>query len=621
MTNFYKAQKEAKSKIIYLIFLFCLAVGFIIVAVDFCIAGIISYKVSDITFWEFLEKDEFIYLNCTILFIMFIGVLFQYLKLSKGGKAVAQDLGAREISSQTTNLKEKVFLNVVEEISIASNTPIPTAYILKDDSINAFVSGYGQDDTIICITKGALEKLNREELQGVVAHEFSHIFHGDMKLNMRISSFIFGLFSLAIVGRFIIENMSHRRSSSNKNSGMIYIIALVFFIFGYLGEILGSIINAAISRQKEYLADASAVKYTRNPTGISNALKKIYKHSSLIKSSPNAQVYGHFYFAEGFSQFFSSMLATHPPLKKRILAVEPSWDGRFKIKIDKKKREKEEDKKQEQFTKIITTAIILDGLKNIHVNDANIQKAKKELELIPIKLKNMSQEPFSSQAVILAVLASDHNEVSNEQLKKLSDKNPRLYKEVIIAYKQIFEINEKNFNSLILLCLSSLKQMSKNQYIEFKSILNEWIYENKKVVFLEWLIQRIILNTLDMYFGLKIPLREKYDDFNSLKEQLEFYISFLCFEELKEKESAKELFDKITKNYHFENYTFNENAKEDFERLSVVLDKLLLLNNDLRNRLLQISLHVLNEDKILSTSNKQILYAVSLSLKTPLPYM
>ncbi|MFW7379593.1 MAG: M48 family metallopeptidase [Oligoflexus sp.] len=230
-----------------------------------------------------------------------------------GGKRVAVSLGGRQVLPATTNLKEKQLYNVVEEMALASGITVPEIYLLDHDhTINAFAAGVSINHAVIGITRGALENLSRDELQGVIAHEYSHIVHGDMKLNIQLIGILFGILCFQHAGYYIMRGSTGGRRRS-KNTGILALLGLGLFLIGAIGYFFGSLIKAAVSRQREYLADAAAVQYTRNPLGISSALQKIETLGSRIANS-QAREYSHMFFANGIR----SLLATHPPLPKRI---------------------------------------------------------------------------------------------------------------------------------------------------------------------------------------------------------------------------------------------------------------------------------------------------------------
>ncbi|MEY4675175.1 MAG: hypothetical protein RL148_2959 [Planctomycetota bacterium] len=248
-----------------------------------------------------------------------------------GGPRVAQLLGGREVTPDTDSRTERQLRNVVEEMSIASGVPVPRVFVLDDEpAVNAFAAGWGTADAVVAVTRGALEQLNRDELQGVVAHEFSHVFHGDMRLNMRLMGVLFGIVCIATAGRILLHigsNMARVRSSGSKGSSpavALFAGGLALLVVGSLGVFLARILQAAISRQREYLADAAAVQYTRNPHGIGMALARIGGLGSAL-AAPRTPEARHMLFAEGVRGFLSGLHASHPPVRERIERILPGF--------------------------------------------------------------------------------------------------------------------------------------------------------------------------------------------------------------------------------------------------------------------------------------------------------
>ena len=248
--------------------------------------------------------------------------LFRTASLRTGGAAVAQQMGATPVAEDTTDFNLRRLRNVVEEIAIASGVPVPQIFVMEEESaINAFAAGYAPSDASITVTRGALNRLNRDELQGVIAHEFSHVLNGDMRLNIRLIGLLFGILVLAIIGRKILV---HGRFSRSKDSGPLIGVALGMLIIGYVGLFFGRLIKAGLSRQREYLADASAVQFTRQSRGIAGALKKLagLPEGSKLANADTEEV-SHMLFGEGLK--LSSLMATHPPLLQRIQSLDPSF--------------------------------------------------------------------------------------------------------------------------------------------------------------------------------------------------------------------------------------------------------------------------------------------------------
>src|ERR1035441_677516 len=328
--DFFAHQDQARKHTKLLVVYFVIAVACIIASVY--LASLVIFfgtqsqqkpgnPTPEIVLWN---PKLFFYAMLGTLGVVIVGSLYKTAELAKGGSAVAESLGGRLISPAPTNPDERKLRNVIEEMAIASGVPVPKIYVLdEDEGINAFAAGHAPGDAAIGVTRGCMTLLNRDELQGVIGHEFSHLLNGDMRLNLRVMGVIFGILCLAVIGRILLYSRSRR----GKNPLMLLGLALI--IIGAIGTFFGRLIQAAISRQRENLADASSVQFTRNPAGLSGALQKIGGVGSLIES-PHAGEANHIFFSDGLGKPFFRMMATHPPLAQRIRAIDPSWDGKFK---------------------------------------------------------------------------------------------------------------------------------------------------------------------------------------------------------------------------------------------------------------------------------------------------
>jgi Zn-dependent protease with chaperone function len=312
--NFFQRQQKVRRLSRRLVVLFVLAVVAVVAVVD--LVAFFLLGLGD-------ESAGFVFDVLTVLssvVVVMIGVtsFFRalYLRHGGGGK-IAQALGGNLVPENTTDPRLRRLRNVVEEMSIASGMPAPEVYVLPNENgINAFAAGFTPADAAIAVTHGALETLNRDELQGVIAHEFSHIVNGDMRLNIRLMGVVFGILALTVVGRVLV-----RARGGNRNP--LPLIGLALVVVGWVGVFFGRLIKAAVSRQREYLADASAVQYTRQTAGLVGALKKIggIEAGSKLRNERSEDI-SHMLFGEGFSSWF----ATHPPLDQRIRQLDPTFD-------------------------------------------------------------------------------------------------------------------------------------------------------------------------------------------------------------------------------------------------------------------------------------------------------
>ena len=322
--NFFAQQQRARSHTKRMLILFVLAVICIVGAIDLVLliafgaagdrhhaARLSTTAAPAVMFWT----------SICVLAVISLSSLYKISSLRSGGGAVAKQLGATQVEPASPDFAHKRLRNVVEEMAIASGVPVPEIYILEDEqAINAFAAGFTPADAAVTVTRGAMDKLTRDELQGVIAHEFSHVLNGDMRLNIRLMGVLFGILVIGIVGRKLVENTGRSRDSNG-----IVAFGIAILVIGYIGVFFGRLIKASISRQREYLADASAVQFTRQPLGIGGALKKIgaLAEGSKLNTSDKEEV-AHMLFGDGVG--YSAFFATHPPLDKRIKAIDPQFD-------------------------------------------------------------------------------------------------------------------------------------------------------------------------------------------------------------------------------------------------------------------------------------------------------
>lgn len=329
--NFWEAQRKAKSKTALYLFVFILLTiaGAFLAEVAMRVFAGDNYSGDD-------YSTNFPYVGLAFLGITFLVAGFNYMSyLQAGGSYVAESMNARLIDSNTRNPKERQLLNIVEEMALATSLPVPPVYVLDAQEINAFAAGTNPTNAAITVTRGTLNQLSRDELQGVLAHEFGHIYNGDMKIGMRVAAMIMGFFIASYIGLRLLNFSSYGGESRNgedrRGGGNVtVIIALILLVIGAVTWFFGSILQAMVSRQREYLADACSVQFTRNPAGIVGALKKIAASINISDMPKSGKPYSHLYFNEHAS-FWEQLFATHPPLEERIEAIE---GGEYKNIVD-----------------------------------------------------------------------------------------------------------------------------------------------------------------------------------------------------------------------------------------------------------------------------------------------
>lgn len=363
--DFFAYQREAKRKSRWLIFGVLLATLVIIAAVDVIVlvflawqglasGSVVHYTGTLPSIFDGILSPAFLRENASILLASSAGVagligiasFGKVASLRAGGGKVARQLGGDLITADNRDPLRRRLYNVVEEMSIASGVPVPEVYVLEQESgINAFAAGYSQSDAAVAVTRGALEKLNRAELQGVIAHEFSHILNGDMRINIRMMGVMFGILVLAIIGRSMLSSNRYTRvRRNNKGTSVTILVGLALTVIGYIGLFAARWMKAMLSRQREYLADASAVQFTREPSGLADALKKIASHHHGSYLNAETEEISHMLFGDGErpSYFSSKLFATHPPLLDRIRRIEPRFNERELSRFAKRMHELEQ---------------------------------------------------------------------------------------------------------------------------------------------------------------------------------------------------------------------------------------------------------------------------------------
>ncbi len=317
--DFFAQQAKVRRSSRTLVLLFALAVLAIVVAVDLICAFVLRVG---------LRPGPLLGISVAVVVLIGLCSLYRVASLAGGGAAVARSMNAIEVPGDTTDPQWQRLRNVIEEVAIASGVPVPDIYVMQDEpAINAFAAGYTPNDAAVCVTQGCLDKLNRDELQGVIAHEFSHVLNGDMRLNVRLIGLLFGIMAIGVIGRFLLWGGyfgGGRRRRDGDNNGNLALAGVALLLVGAIGLFFGRLIQAAVARTRESLADASAVQFTRQTSGIAGALKKI---AALTEGSalqaPRRDEVRHMLFGDAEQR---SWFATHPPILERIRALEPGFD-------------------------------------------------------------------------------------------------------------------------------------------------------------------------------------------------------------------------------------------------------------------------------------------------------
>ena len=540
--NFFETQDRARRRTKWLVFYFICAVVAIVFAAYFGVLIGMTLAGDRLDLWE---PGWFISIAGVTCLLVFGGSAYKSSQLRQGGRVVAKDLGGRLVLPHTRDLEERQLLNVVEEMAIASGTPVPQVYVMDEEmGINAFAAGTKPSNAVIGVTRGCLQLLSRSELQGVVAHEFSHIHNGDMRLNMRLIAVIFGLLILMLTGRIILHSIlrsafQSRVSSGNRrdrNGGdvralvIVVVIAGVFFLVGGIGAIFARLIQAAVSRQREFLADASAVQFTREPAGLAGALKKIggWNDGSSVRS-PQALAVSHMFFAEG--GLFKWGMATHPPLQVRIRALEPDWVGGFdSVALNKNQslaglydesrqqilqRQRGEvgaaADEEEASGAVANLAPVqrLSGSVNAMVALSGLgQETRWSLEAgqrihdgLDERLRSASQDRGGAQRLIFAMLLSRDRQQRQEQVEGLRKGMGSDFLREGEDWQELLEsLHSAEKIALLDLCMPTLRHMSQPEYGRFIQLMHWIIATDEKVDLFEFMLQHAVTRHLAGHF-------------------------------------------------------------------------------------------------------------------------
>ncbi|QBR31594.1 peptidase M48 [Pseudomonas sp. S150] len=436
--NFFQQQRQAKRRSVLLVILMGLAVLSLILMSCLLMTLPVSDGDGNTVMDLELSWEMFTAVSVVVTSIVLVGGLVKYAELSAGGKVIARRLGGRLINHSAQTLEEQRLVNVVEEMALASGTVVPSVYLLPDLGINAFAAGFTAQDAVIGVTQGAITLLSRDELQGVIAHEFSHIYNGDMRLNTRLVAVVHGILVIGLTGSFILRGMDDvRRSPVNRTQPAILTVMFgtVLCIVGYGGTVFGNLIKAAVSRQREFLADATAVQYTRDPNSIAGALKKIGGYALGAKiNAARAAEFSHLYFGSGTSSF--DLMSSHPDLSERIRRIDASWDGTF-VKIAAPPQDSMVARAvlpvPDAFSGVPDTAMsVVYDMNAVQASVAAIGapraehliEARRVLEKIPqkLKLKLAARSTDSAQALVYGLLLSRSDSLRALQLSLLESR-------------------------------------------------------------------------------------------------------------------------------------------------------------------------------------------------------
>ncbi len=638
--NFFESQDRVRKNTVQLVFLFILAVVTLIIMTNLLVMAVFGYINSEQlqggdSFIGLMDWQTFAAVSIGVGVVVLVGSLYKIMTLSAGGKAVAESLGGQLIQQNTDDLNQRKLLNVVEEMAIASGIPAPPVYLLAEEpGINAFAAGFSPRDAVIGVTQGTIDQLSRDQLQGVIAHEFSHIFNGDMRLNIRLMGILNGILVIGIIGYYILysASFSRRGRGSDKGAGGILALAIGLMVIGFAGTFFGGLIKAAVSRQREYLADASAVQFTRNPDGIAGALKRIggLEFGSKVEN-PGAPEVSHAFFAQGISGFMQSLSATHPPLAKRILRIDPHWDGEFDAS-DKTElpQEEEEAGKKETMTReelakkvaaVVTGAAVMTAIDQIgNPKQETIDYAHSLIASLPTVIIEAAREPYGARAVIYSLLLDEGNAVRAKQLQHLRDHaDADVYAVMRTLIPEIAELDRQYRLPVIDIAIPALKQLSLSQYQSFRDNLGALIEMDGRVDLFEWSLQKILFNHLDGQFFKLTPVKARYSDVRQLKKEIRLILSVMAYAGQQNQGDAAKAFAAAVATLALSEQKILAKNEISLSGLDLALKKLAKLRPLVKQKILKACAVSVAHDQQVSPVEVEILRAFSDVLDCPMP--
>jgi len=666
--NFYSAQENAKKKTKYLVLLYIL----VLIVLTFLSTVVLMFIVPIFTgqtislnhYWESIYNERnlptFLWVGAFIIGGALISSIIKARHLSNGGAVIAASLGGVRLSPNSHVLNERKALNVVEEMAIASGMPVPEVFILrKETAINAFAAGQTPQDAVIGLTQGCIDKLTRAQLQGVVGHEFSHILNGDMRLNLRIIMLLYGIEFVSLLGRILSSTSRRGSSRKGKGNGAIILVGIALRIIGWFGILFGNMIQGAVSRQREFLADASSVQFTRDPTTIADALKVIGggAQTSRLKNTDVNDV-AHMFFGQAFNARLAFLFATHPPIELRIQRIEPSWDGAFLKALPPPVVETQNDSSNKTTSGLERLQESLpQPLAMLMAAGVMVEHLSESSQNTLSKLVEKAQDPMEAMALILAILAME--EVYNVAEKDnqnslvkidwsslLKDSSAKGLDALVKQQIQFLQsVNLVNKLPLVELAMPALKSLSKKQYLEFKGFMQAVMdWDGQQTIF-EQSVFQLVGRYLDVNFGLKSANKVRYKKAQQVAMELQVVFSSVVYyghnapQDKKEGSSANYGTNDSSKHISKHNeqitmdYAFAKAIKHiglpNLQRIEVddnqqtmfqlAVEKLLYCSEPLKQNIIESLVLSIEYDGQVNAIEKELVLAIAATMNAPIP--
>jgi Zn-dependent protease with chaperone function len=643
--DYFQQQDVARRKTGLLVFYFVTAVVLIIVSVYVAISIVLQLagpKSPDggaavETAVDLWNPELFGLVATGTSALIAAGSLYKVAALSGGGHTVAELLGGRLLRADAASPAERRLLNVVEEMAIASGVPVPPVYLLENElGINAFAAGHAPGDAVVAVTAGTLARLSRDELQGVIGHEFSHILNGDMRLNIRLMGVLFGILVIGLTGWIIFRSTTGgyvrlgAKDDDRKGFNPLPLIGLALYVIGYVGVFFGNLIKAAVSRQREFLADASAVQFTRNPEGIAGALKKIgaVAEGSQIQD-PHAEEASHMFFGDalsGWSELFG-LLATHPPLVERIRRIDPSFDGDFsKVRLDDPRDGADEPRPARTPYRRPTAEIPFSAARAVAavgtLDAAHVAYAGNLKESMPRSLTEVVHEALGAQAAVFALLLDPDETVRRSQMAWLDRYAlPATVREMRKILPDADRLAPEARLPLVALAAPALCEMTPAQFRDFFRCVQALVEADRKTTLFEYALQRLLLRHVVTHFVGARPPVVKYTSYPPLVGPVETVLSALAWSGQDTPEAAARAFAAGVQalGWPGARLALKPAAAVDLGAVDAALEQLATAAPPLKKQILQACAACICVDGTVTVEEGELLRAVADGLGCPMP--
>ncbi|MEM6752791.1 MAG: M48 family metallopeptidase [Cyanobacteria bacterium P01_C01_bin.38] len=620
--NFFENQDKARQSTQQLLGLFAIAISIMIVAIYIVLVLLLyvltfSVETINIIWWQ---PSLFFWVSAVTISLISLASFYKILCLRQGGCAIAEELGGRLLLTETASEQEQQLLNIVEEMAIASGIPIPKVYLLdREPSINAFAAGFSLNDAVIGVTRGSVEQFNRDELQGVIAHEFSHILNGDMALNLRLVGLLHGILFIYLIGKQML------RIRDNDNDGFrLWILALALMAIGGIGLLCGRLIKAAVSRQREFLADASAVQFTRNSDGISGALQKLEQMDSRLLT-PKAEAASHMFFGNAVKiHFWEDKFATHPPLAVRIRRV-----GGVRVKnisnssrniVNSSSNNSSAMGFADSNSQTTTPEKVVAQVGTVTPKQFDL--TQELLAELPESLRLGIRETQTSQAILFALFLEQNSPLQEKQLSWLNQVQPEeLVNSTVKFNQEIANLNTDIYLPLVDLTIPALRQLPPKECQRVCKCTQGLIAAKKQASVRDFVLRLILWHRLQPLLQPDCNITVKFNSIEEIWSDCLIVLSALAQIGENSAESAAYAFSSGI--YQLPGATQQEKPKAplkcNFSQLKKSIENLRQATPKLKQSVVQACAHIVLVDNKITAQEKDLLRAIAMTLDCPIP--